>query len=326
MNPSPKISYDRIYKELFSNPVMVMQLLHGFCCDTVEQRNLIEQLDPASFLLLGNEWQHVEQYSGDLVIRLETYSGVPLYICLMLEIQTTIDQLMALRINRYIIELYEIISKTKEAVDSNTGRIVLPMTLNLVFYLGDAEWSAPLSVDEMIMGPKFHRAFPMRYQVIAVNQVSRSKLEQMGNELAAIIRFEQSVPDRLLELAKELGGLLQTGNRQAHKAMLHWLKFYTKKSGMDHIECTKILEEFADDSGEVKMFDQVLKEAFDNAKNEGIQQGKEIGVKLGEKRGVKRGEKRSLEKTALRMLELKADVEFIIKVTGLTREEIEKLR
>ena len=54
------------------------------------------------------------------------------------------------------------------------------------------------------------------------------------------------------------------------------------------------------------------------AKNDGYQEGKEIGLKEGKNERNK--------EIAKNMLNEKCDIELIIKVTGLTKEEIEKLK
>ena len=47
--------------------------------------------------------------------------------------------------------------------------------------------------------------------------------------------------------------------------------------------------------------------------------------KRGEKRGEKKGEKKAKEEMAKKLLDLGDGIEKIIQVTGLTREEIEKI-
>ncbi len=58
------------------------------------------------------------------------------------------------------------------------------------------------------------------------------------------------------------------------------------------------------------------------AKKEGI----EIGIEIGKKEGIREGIKEGVKQTALGLLNAGVGVEIIIKATGLTREEIEKLR
>ena len=57
------------------------------------------------------------------------------------------------------------------------------------------------------------------------------------------------------------------------------------------------------------------------AKKEGLKQGIEKGIEKGRSEGMEKG----MEKVALNMLKANSDVEFISEVTGLSKEEIQKL-
>lgn len=54
------------------------------------------------------------------------------------------------------------------------------------------------------------------------------------------------------------------------------------------------------------------------------QKGRELGESIGERRGEKRGEKKGIMKTVKKMLQKDFNIETIIEVTGLSKNEIEK--
>ena len=66
------------------------------------------------------------------------------------------------------------------------------------------------------------------------------------------------------------------------------------------------------------------------AKSEGIKQGKKEGIEQGKKEGIKQGKKagakETKKETATKMLKEKMPLELIVKITGLTKEEINKIR
>ena len=62
------------------------------------------------------------------------------------------------------------------------------------------------------------------------------------------------------------------------------------------------------------------------AKNDGFQEGIEKGKAEGLREGKEIGKKDEKQEIAKNMLNEKCDIELIIKVTGLTKEEIEKLK
>ena len=58
---------------------------------------------------------------------------------------------------------------------------------------------------------------------------------------------------------------------------------------------------------------------------QGLKKGREQGIKEGEGKGLKKGIKKQKEETARKMLELGMDIETIIKITDLSKEEIQKI-
>ena len=60
-------------------------------------------------------------------------------------------------------------------------------------------------------------------------------------------------------------------------------------------------------------------------REQGIKEGKEQGIKEGKEQGIKEGRKqeakRQKKETARKMLEMGMDIETIIKVTGLSKED-----
>lgn len=57
----------------------------------------------------------------------------------------------------------------------------------------------------------------------------------------------------------------------------------------------------------------------------GYREGKEEGIREGIKKGIKEGQKEEKLKTAQKLISLKMPIEQIVKVTGLTEEEIKRI-
>ena len=75
-----------------------------------------------------------------------------------------------------------------------------------------------------------------------------------------------------------------------------------------------------------KMAYRDIKNSVDTAKREGIAEGMEKGIKQGMKQGMEKGmNQRSLE-IARNMLADGVDINLIMKYSGLTQEQIEKLK
>ena len=69
-----------------------------------------------------------------------------------------------------------------------------------------------------------------------------------------------------------------------------------------------------------------IKNSIDTAKQEGLAEGMELGMKKGMKKGMEKGKnERSLE-IAKTMLADGVDINLIMKYSGLTQEQIDKLK
>ena len=87
-----------------------------------------------------------------------------------------------------------------------------------------------------------------------------------------------------------------------------------------------------------KMAYRDIKNSIDTAKQEGLAEGMEKGMELGIEKGMKKGMEKGLEKgmkkgmnqkaldIARNMLADSVDINLIMKYSGLTQEQIEKLK
>ena len=75
-----------------------------------------------------------------------------------------------------------------------------------------------------------------------------------------------------------------------------------------------------------KMAYRDIKNSVDTAKREGIAEGKEIGMKEGMEKGMELGMNQKALDIARNMLADGVDINLISKYSGLTQEQIEKLK
>ena len=79
-----------------------------------------------------------------------------------------------------------------------------------------------------------------------------------------------------------------------------------------------------------KMAYRDIKNSIDTAKQEGLAEGMEKGMELGMEKGMKKGMAKGMNQKALdiarNMLADGVDINLIMKYSGLTQEQIEKLK
>lgn len=141
------------------------------------------------------------------------------------------------------------------------------------------------------------------------------------------IMLTEKLELHIIELKK-----LKVNNNQCIKQrkLVEWLKFIlnpneveVENMGEDIKAAKKVLEQISQDDREREK--AYLRDKYIRDWNSTINEGFEQGLAEGKAEGRAEGERQQAMKTAKIMLEEGSDIEFIVKCTGLTKEEIEKL-
>ena len=69
-----------------------------------------------------------------------------------------------------------------------------------------------------------------------------------------------------------------------------------------------------------------IKNSIDTAKQEGLAEGMELGLKKGMKKGMEKGMNKKALEIARSMMADGVDINLIMKYSGLTQEQIDKLK
>ena len=116
-----------------------------------------------------------------------------LYVYLLIEFQSTIDNFMAVRIMVYIGLLYQYLIETQKLKPTDK----LPPVLPLVIYNGSKRWKAAKDISELIetVPGGLEKYCPhLRYLLIDEGAYGESQLTPlMKNLVAAIIRLENTL-------------------------------------------------------------------------------------------------------------------------------------
>lgn len=192
------------YKHLFSRPRMIRDLLSGFAA-----RGWSETLDFTSLNALPASYvtKNLQQRHSDLVWRVRFHDERWLYVVVLLEFQSTVDQRMAVRMLTYTGLLYERLIADGALQDHDK----LPPVLPIVIYNGARRWTAPTGLDELIAaGPTDTLAGyqpSLRYFLLDHGRLQSTGLPP-DNLVSALIALEASTSpaeaaaatDRLIDL------------------------------------------------------------------------------------------------------------------------------
>ena len=120
--------------------------------------------------------------------------------------------------------------------------------------------------------------------------------------------------------------------KESKKNFWLWFIDHTNKemvnlSSVSNERIKEAREQLAKIQADPELMERIrLEEAYEMDVNTSIANARSEGEKAGELKGIKQGEQKNKIETAKKMLELGLDIYVIEKSTGLTREEIEKLK
>ena len=177
---------DAAGKLLFSHPRMVEDLLRGFAArgwsDTLDLTTL-EKL-PAEFVS-----EDLRQRRGDTVWRVR-FRGRPLHALVLLELQSTVERYMALRLLTYAGLLYQ--DLVRRGALGPDGE--LPPVLPIVLYNGRSPWTAARELEGTmapVAGTLARYQLAQRHFVLDAGRCAEDDLPRR-NLVSALVRLERS--------------------------------------------------------------------------------------------------------------------------------------
>ena len=190
---------DSLYHRLFSNPLMVEQLIREFASEAMAEGLDFGRMErvPAKFHATTGL-----RREGDVIWRLPTQSGTDIYLYIMIEFQSKSDRWMALRTMVYQGLLWQqmIAEKSLQSGDR------LPPVMMIVLFNGDIRWSAPTDMADLIALPPGSPLWPWqpqaRYHLIDMGLFSGDDLAKRESAAALLFRLDrdQQQPEALADL------------------------------------------------------------------------------------------------------------------------------
>ncbi|MBN2341752.1 MAG: Rpn family recombination-promoting nuclease/putative transposase [Deltaproteobacteria bacterium] len=136
------MDHDGSYKRIFSEPRMVQDLLTGFV-----KQQWVNELDFTTLEQITSEHisDNFDKRFNDTVWKVKFHNSW-MYICILLEFQSTPDKWMSLRIMTYLGLLYETLVRNNEIL--KTGK--LPPVIPIVLYNGTPRWRESTQISDLI--------------------------------------------------------------------------------------------------------------------------------------------------------------------------------
>ena len=258
---------DATYKYLLSSTFMVEELMHWLVADRHGMHSLVEALDFATLTRVHEqsvtgEGEALRRRSNDMVWRVHLRehgtgdaaspggsdgarreaSGAWLYLVVMLEFQSTVDYLMALRVRNYVDGFH--MERWRERRFGATDRLV--PVLPIVLYIGRARWTAAARVIDLVTPgatrardgemPATWRADPRfagdGYLLLDSHRVRPEDLRH-DNAVALLAGLENPLPSALPELVGAVSRRLRAPElRGLREMMLLWAGWRARQAGL----------------------------------------------------------------------------------------------
>ncbi|TXL19016.1 transposase, partial [Methylococcaceae bacterium HT5] len=208
------------YKNIFSYPQMVQQLLEGF----VDQ-HWVADLDFSSLAKTSGHYvsDDLRERSDDLVWKAR-WKDTEVYIYLLLEFQSTPDYFMAVRVSNYISLLYQDLIKSKSVKKGDK----LPFVLPIVLHRGDELWDCVVDINDLVVesAPELVQYKPsQKYLLIDVAAYENEALEAVHNMVSTLFQLENSSDDTAVYLINRLYDLVKNGDNDLQWALKLWVEF-----------------------------------------------------------------------------------------------------
>ena len=304
--------HDSGYKLLFSNRTFFRQLMETFVDQPWVKHLDFDRAERVEKSFVDEEYQ---EWESDLIYRVPL-GDEEIYVYVLMEFQSTVDRLMALRVLNYVVSLY---------MDLTRGQYLgkLPPIFPIVLYNGDARWTAVTDLADLIETEPSLGEYGLhfRYWKLAENEFSHETLLQIGNVVSTLFLAETRLEQERL-LAEMVALFDREEDKNAVSLLVNWFRHMAIHKRVD-VKDYKQLEDAYRSSEEVKtMLVTMIEEDRQSFFEKGIEKGLEVGIEKGLEEGIEKGLEEGQRRILLAMAERGYSVELIADMVGLTAEEV----
>jgi predicted transposase/invertase (TIGR01784 family) len=264
--------HDSGYKRLFSNKTIFRQLIQTFV-----EEEWVPQLDFERAERLDKSFvsEHYKETEADIIYKVPLLeSDTVIYLCLLIEFQSSVQRFMILRTLQYKCDFYMDFVLSNKHVRG----LLLPAMFPLVLYNGEDRWTAPANIDQLIETEIDLGAYGLHFQhlVIAENSYGKEWLAKIDNIIAALFLAEAHY-DLPLLLEKLLSLYDTEPDRQALQIFINWFRQLSAHGRLPQSDFAQIEEQDLTREEVKSMLIKALEREREIIRQEGI----DIGVKKG---------------------------------------------
>jgi predicted transposase/invertase (TIGR01784 family) len=283
--------HDPIYRRIFNRPQIMKEILSKFASGPWVKHLDFSTLAPVPADFIS---RYLKKYEGDLIwhVRYGRGPGEWFYIFVLMELQSSVQRFMALRMLGYVVQLCEVLLDHGRYLPQRRPKRLLPPVLPVVLYNGEEPWTAPLSLAELFQKVEGFTPPDFQYIVLDVNNYKPEELKPVETVTSGVFLLEQSKDiEELQHVLDDLEKIVKDPNLSYDIASLVSDLAIKLNLGSEELPRFETLEE-------VKM--SLIQRA-----GKWTQEWKEEGRKEGHKEGHKEGSRLATAKILKNQLQLR---------------------
>ncbi|BEM07343.1 hypothetical protein SM14VA4_49150 (plasmid) [Serratia marcescens] len=264
----------------------------------------------------------LRQYFSDVLYSLKTTDGADGYVHVLIEHQSSPDKHMAFRLIRYAV------AAMQRHLDA--GHKTLPLVIPVLFYTGkrspypySTNWLQEFD-DPTLAGKLYTGDFPLVDVTVIPDE------EIMGHRsMAALTLLQKHIRQRdLAELTDRLSAILLAGYLSSPQviSLIHYIIQAGESANAEAFVRELALRVPQHEEELMTIAQQLEQKGIEKGIQKGIEQGIQKGIQLGEQRGIEKGEREASLKIARTMLANGLDRDAVMKMTGLTADDLAQIR
>ncbi len=289
--------HDKGYKKLFSNKGIFRQLLQTFV-----PMSWVKDLDFDTCECIDKTFisEDYKETASDIIHKIKLRDS-EIFVVILTEFKSTVERFTGLNLSTYVHDFY------KSYLASNKSVRMLPPVFPVLLYNGNQRWTAPTDLADLIENRELLGEFApcFKYFKIAINEYAREDLLKIGNVVSTLFLAEAHYNAEELERV-----FLEVFECEEDKGpislLLNWFAQLSKHGRIPEEDYGKLERTFQSKTEVHEMLITALK----REKQEYYERGK-----LEDKHDV-----------AIKMLVKGFELELISELTGLSDQEILRLK
>ena len=287
--------HDKIFRTVLDRKSDALALINKALNTQLE----VQEIEKYNSSFINKVFQNRE---ADIVYKIKDRS-----IFILIEHQTKVDYLMPYRILEYEVAIMQ------SAIDLDkikNKESKIPLVIPIVLYTGNKKWNAKKYLEENQEKIEGIENGLENYNLIDINELTEKELLEDNSFISKMILIEKSKnTENIVEILEKIVKITKEEDKDTLRRIISII--LEEKIGIT--KAKELIEKMEGDEGNMlAVVDMIRRE-------------NQMYIEIGKKEGKIEGKLEEKIKIVTNMLKEKFNVEMIQKITGVDKEEIEKI-